>query len=376
MPTPAPTAGGVAATGRRLRAAYTFSGAGFTVGWLHTALDRQGWLGTFALVAAVLRSHLDLAERGAVIGPFGGTGRKVLLSLAALGVTGALAGMGTFATLTATTSASYTLASGTVNIALGNTGASTNRLTVNASGLVPADTVQRSFDLSNTGSQDLASVALTTSRVALVAARHRRHQRSPDGDRPVLGGLDRSGSNPAFTYTCSGSTTTIITSRAVIQSALTMPGLGALTAGATDHLRLTLTFPRPPAPRSRGSPRRSPTASSAPSGPGRPTRSAAGRAIDRAVDHPGLPRAAALVLLVAGLGPLTGAYRLATVLSGSMGPGMPTGSVAVLVPVDPADLPRGRRDHLSDPHSRRPRGDPPGRRGRRAGPRPVAPDAG
>ena len=93
---------------------------------------------------------------------FGGTGRKVLLSLGALGVAGALAGMGTFATFTATTSASSTLASGTVVIALGNTGASTNRLTVNASGLVPGDTVQRSFDLSNTGSQDLASIALTT----------------------------------------------------------------------------------------------------------------------------------------------------------------------------------------------------------------------
>ena len=48
--------------------------------------------------------------------------------------------------------------------------------------------------------------------------------------------------------------------------------------------------------------------------------------------------AALLLLVTVGLGPLTGAYRLATVLSGSMGPGMPAGSVAVLVPVDPADL--------------------------------------
>jgi signal peptidase len=44
----------------------------------------------------------------------------------------------------------------------------------------------------------------------------------------------------------------------------------------------------------------------------------------------------ALVLLMAGLGPLTGAYRTVTVLSGSMGPGMPVGAVAVLVPVNPA----------------------------------------
>jgi spore coat-associated protein N len=172
-----------------------------------------------------------------------GTGRKVLLSLAALGVAGALAGMGTFATFTATTSASQTVASGTVVIALGNTGASTNRLTVNASGLVPGDTVQRSFDLSNTGSQDLASIALTTSA-------------SPSSllDTDATNGLqmviDRcsvawteSGSSPAFTYTCSGSTTTIVTSRAVIQSSLSMAGLNALTNGGSDHLRLTLTFP-------------------------------------------------------------------------------------------------------------------------------------
>jgi spore coat-associated protein N len=172
-----------------------------------------------------------------------GAGRKILLSLGALGLAGALAGMGTFATFTSTTSASSTVASGTVVIALGNTGASTNRLTVNASGLVPGDTVQRSFDLSNTGSQDLASVALTTSA-------------SPSSllDNDTTNGLqmviDRcsvawteSGSSPAFSYSCSGSTTTIISSRAVIQSSLTMAGLSALTAGGTDHLRLTLTFP-------------------------------------------------------------------------------------------------------------------------------------
>jgi hypothetical protein len=56
-----------------------------------------------------------------------------------------------------------------------------------------------------------------------------------------------SGSSPAFTYGCSGSTTTIISSRAVVQSALTMAGLSALSAGGADHLRLTLTLP-PAAP--------------------------------------------------------------------------------------------------------------------------------
>jgi spore coat-associated protein N len=108
---------------------------------------------------------------------------------------------------------------------------------------VPGDTIQRSFDLTNTGSQNLASVALTTTATA-----------SSLLDTDTTNGLqmviDRcsvawteSGSSPAFSYSCSGSTTTIITSRAVIQSSLTMSGLGALTAGASDHLRLTLAFP-------------------------------------------------------------------------------------------------------------------------------------
>jgi predicted ribosomally synthesized peptide with SipW-like signal peptide len=169
--------------------------------------------------------------------------REALLALAALALGALLAGSGALATWTATTSASNTVATGTVLIALGNTGASTNRLTVNASGLVPGDTVQRSFDITNTGSQDLVSVALTTTA-------------SPSSllDTDTTNGLqmviDRcsaawteSGSSPAFSYSCSGSTTTIVTSRAVIQSALSMAGLSALTAGGTDHLRLTLTFP-------------------------------------------------------------------------------------------------------------------------------------
>jgi len=52
----------------------------------------------------------------------------------------------------------------------------------------------------------------------------------------------------------------------------------------------------------------------------------------------GLLAVALMVLAAVGLGPVTGTYRLATVLSGSMAPGMPVGSVAVLVPVDPADV--------------------------------------
>lgn len=173
----------------------------------------------------------------------GTTTGKVLLSISALGVTAGIAGLGTFATFTSTTSASQTAASGTMTIALGSTGASTNRLTVNATGLVPGDTAQRSFDLSNSGSTDFSGITLTSTA-------------SPSSllDTDATNGLqmvvDRcsnawteSGSSPAFTYSCSGTTTTIIGSRAIIGSNLSMAGLSALSGGGTDYLRLTLSLP-------------------------------------------------------------------------------------------------------------------------------------
>jgi len=43
----------VAATGDGWQAVYSVRRAGFVVGWLHIALSRRGWLGTFAVVVAV-----------------------------------------------------------------------------------------------------------------------------------------------------------------------------------------------------------------------------------------------------------------------------------------------------------------------------------
>src|SRR3989440_5959602 len=52
----------------------------------------------------------------------------------------------------------------------------------------------------------------------------------------------------------------------------------------------------------------------------------------------GLLAAALLAVALVALGPLTGTYRVLTVLTGSMAPGMPVGSVAVVRPVDPASI--------------------------------------
>lgn len=168
---------------------------------------------------------------------------RILLTLAALGSAASIAGLGTFATFTSSTNVSQSLTAGTVTIALGTTGAATNRLNVNATGLVPGDTMQRSVDLINSGNQDLASVTLTTSATTSSAL-----------DTDATNGLQmviercsvawvEAGTSPAFTYTCGGTTSTVLASRAIIGSALALSSLTSTTSGNTDKLRVTLTFP-------------------------------------------------------------------------------------------------------------------------------------
>jgi spore coat-associated protein N len=171
--------------------------------------------------------------------------KRLLASLVVVCVAAAMAGLGTFATFTSSTSATHTISSGTVSIALGATGP-TNRLTVGASNVVPGDTIQRAADLINNGgasADNLSAIVLTTTA-------------SPSSllDTETTNGLQmviekcsvpwtEAGTAPAYTYTCSGTTTTVLASRAVIGASIALSGLASLTTGSTDHLRVTLTLP-------------------------------------------------------------------------------------------------------------------------------------
>lgn len=169
---------------------------------------------------------------------------KVLASLALVGTAAAVAGMGTYGAFTSTTSASSDVTSGTVTIALGTSGTANNRLNVAATGVVPGDTIQRAVTLSNTGSQNLASVTLTTAAST-----------SSLLDTDATNGLQvqidscsvpwtEAGTSPALTYTCTGGTTgTVLATRAVIGSNLALGNLNTVTAGTTDYLRVTLSLP-------------------------------------------------------------------------------------------------------------------------------------
>lgn len=168
--------------------------------------------------------------------------KKILLSLSVIGAAGSIAALGTFAQFTSSTSAAQSAGTGKVTVGLGASGTSANRLSVAATDMAPGDTVQRSVDLANSGSIDLAGVSLTT-----VA--------SPSSflDTDAVNGLqlaiDRcstawteSAAAP-YTYSCGGTVSSVLASRPVIGADLALANLGSLASGATDHLRVTLTLP-------------------------------------------------------------------------------------------------------------------------------------
>ena len=166
---------------------------------------------------------------------------KLIATLAILGAAASIAGLGTYATFTSSASQSHAISSGTVTIALGATGAATNRLNIGASALAPGDTIQRSVDLTNSGSLDLASITLTTTASP-------SSQLDTDTTNGLQMVIDKCSvawteAGPPYTYTCSGSTSSVLASRAVIGSTLALSNLSSTTSGSTDHLRVTLTLP-------------------------------------------------------------------------------------------------------------------------------------
>jgi spore coat-associated protein N len=167
---------------------------------------------------------------------------RLVLSIVLILIAVSLAGVGAFASFTSTASVSQSITSGTVTIALGSTGTANNRLDVAATGVVPGDTIQRAVNVSNTGNQDFASISLTTT----ASTSSLLDTDASNGLQMVIERCSvawtESGSAPAYTYTCSGTTSTVVSSRAIIGAGVTF-GNVLLTAGSTNNLRVTLTLP-------------------------------------------------------------------------------------------------------------------------------------
>lgn len=183
------------------------------------------------------------------------TSKKVLLSLAAVGTAAAMAGLGTFATFTSSTSASQAISSGTVSITLGTAGSADNRLTIGATGLVPGDSLQRRVKLTNAaGNEALASITLTTvdtttdPDTVLTTDATNGLQMKIEKCGGALGWRE---SATPYTYTCDsvaagdnlGARTTVLVRRAVIGATIALSSMSALTAGNTDDMVVTVDLP-------------------------------------------------------------------------------------------------------------------------------------
>ena len=166
----------------------------------------------------------------------GATSNKVIASIALVCAAAAIAGLGTFATFTSSTSTSHTIASGTLSLTSGPT----NRLGTGASTIAAGDSMQRAIDLNYAGSISFGSATLTTSASASSAL-------DTDATDGLHIAIDKcpvawTESGPPYTYTCGGSTSTVLASSPVIGSNVALSNL-TLTAGSTDHLRVTVTLP-------------------------------------------------------------------------------------------------------------------------------------
>ena len=172
------------------------------------------------------------------------TGGKVAVSLCVVGAAAAVAGLGTFGTFTSSTSATETVNTGTVSIALGATGTAANRLSVTAANIVPGDTISRAVTLSNTGDQALATIVLnTTATTASLLTSD-----ATNGLQMTINSCSvpwtEAGTAPAYTYTCTGTTTPVLASRPVLGTATALAVPAALPAAGTANLVVSLALPQ------------------------------------------------------------------------------------------------------------------------------------
>lgn len=177
--------------------------------------------------------------------------KKLLLSLGAIGAAASIAGMGTFAAYSSTTNASADIQTGTVVINLGTANTSANHLAIAATDVLPGDTISRSVDLISTSTDSLASVKLTTTAPTTTSA---LNTDGTNGLQLVVQRCSAAWSETAntltsgFTYTCSGTTSSVVATGAVIQANSTLGNLAVATASGyvnptTDHLLVTMTLP-------------------------------------------------------------------------------------------------------------------------------------
>lgn len=172
-----------------------------------------------------------------------GTRRKLLLSVAAVGTSVAVMATGTYASFSASASRGHQVTTGVPQLVLGATGAVTNRLGIDALNIAPGESFHRAFDVTNQGTTTFATMTLssdaTTSSILDTDAVNGLQARVERCTTPWV----ESGTSPAFTYTCSGTRSTVVAVRPVRMTSVPLTGLASAAPGGTDHLMLTEMLP-------------------------------------------------------------------------------------------------------------------------------------
>ncbi|MDQ0851430.1 spore coat-associated protein N [Arthrobacter sp. B3I9] len=162
------------------------------------------------------------------------TSSKVLASAILLTAAAAVAGLGTYGDFTSTTVASATVNAGTVKLQAGD-----GQVTFSADGMIPGDSMQRTFKLSNDGNTDLASIILTSSAAASLLTTGENGLTMAIDSCPVEWTASPAGSN---VFTCAAPVA-VLKSQAATFSGVSLTPLASLKAKAGDNLRVTLTLP-------------------------------------------------------------------------------------------------------------------------------------
>lgn len=169
------------------------------------------------------------------------TSSKILASAALLAAAAGVAGMGTYGGFTASTSASTAVDAAKVVL----TGADAGTLNIQAAKIIPGDTMERTLNLVNGSTIDLAGITLTTTAGSanLLTSDATNGLQMQIDSCPVA--WTGSGTGP---YTCGSAGTPaqgapVLSKRAVIGQNLALSGLTSTSVGKTDFLRVTMSLP-------------------------------------------------------------------------------------------------------------------------------------
>jgi hypothetical protein len=165
----------------------------------------------------------------------------MMATVGLIGVTAAVVGGLAFATFTSTTSVTQNVNSGTVAFASLTPSGTGQRLSVAATDIAPGDTIQRAVTLTNTGTINMDSSAV---RLTTTASTSSLLDTGGNGLTMVIDKCSVAWTESAFpyTYTCGGTTTTVLASSPVIGANVALANI-VTTPSTPNHLRVTLTLP-------------------------------------------------------------------------------------------------------------------------------------